>query len=64
MTPDEKITPAFSIGNLVETIEEYEDVDCPHEHGTITNIIEDSPDLLYEIDNKILIYEKWLLRVG
>ena len=53
----------FSIGDTVETIEDYEDVDCPAEKGVVTGIIENGGDYLYEIDNETVVYEKWLRRV-
>ena len=55
--------PLFSIGDTVETIEDYEAVDCPAEKGVVTGIIDGGGDYLYEIDNKTVVYEKWLRKV-
>jgi len=59
----EKLAPLFSIGDTVETIEDYEDVDCPAVRGTITRISGDEWNYLYEIDNETVVYEKWLRKV-
>ena len=60
---EEKKKPKFSVGETVETIEEYDDIDCPPERGAITDIIENGGDVLYEINYEILIYEKWLRKI-
>jgi hypothetical protein len=59
----DQIKPKFSIGDYVETIEEYEGEDCPPEHGTVTNVMGGYAESVYEIDNEVYIYGKWLRKV-
>jgi hypothetical protein len=54
--------PKFSMGAHLETIEAYEGPECPYECGIVTDIIQDHGNIMYEIDENVLIYEKWLRR--